>query len=138
MAASTGSACHEDTIDPSPVLTAMGRDPVRAASAIRLSPGRTTPDTGLERAVQTSLAQPVTELAGSNERHKSRCFGMRFLLCHASTMRVTATAPTQRPSTCRLSGFSPRIAAAKATVTAGYRAASTAATVSCPTCAAKK
>jgi cysteine desulfurase len=45
IAASTGSACHSDRTDASPVLTAMGLDPTRAATAIRLSLGRwTTPD----------------------------------------------------------------------------------------------
>ena len=45
IAASTGSACHEGDTQPSPVLTAMGITPDRAASALRLTMGRwTTPD----------------------------------------------------------------------------------------------
>ncbi|MFF3362062.1 cysteine desulfurase family protein [Streptomyces misionensis] len=45
IAASTGSACHSGDHTPSPVLTAMGLDPVRALGALRLSLGRwTTPD----------------------------------------------------------------------------------------------
>ncbi len=45
VAASTGSACHEGDTQPSPVLTAMGITPERAASALRLTVGRwTTPE----------------------------------------------------------------------------------------------
>jgi cysteine desulfurase len=45
IAASTGSACHAGTTEPSPVLTAMGLSPERALSAVRLSVGRwTTPE----------------------------------------------------------------------------------------------
>lgn len=40
IAASTGSACHAGTTDPSPVLLAMGADRDRALSALRLSLGR--------------------------------------------------------------------------------------------------
>jgi len=40
IAASTGSACHAGTTEPSPVLSAMGLDSVRALSAVRLSLGR--------------------------------------------------------------------------------------------------
>ncbi|WP_199435007.1 cysteine desulfurase family protein [Qaidamihabitans albus] len=45
IAASTGSACHSGTHEPSPVLTAMGLDPERGLSALRLSLGRwSTPE----------------------------------------------------------------------------------------------
>jgi Cysteine sulfinate desulfinase/cysteine desulfurase and related enzymes len=40
IAASTGSACHAGTTDPSPVLTAMGLSRKRALAALRLSLGR--------------------------------------------------------------------------------------------------
>lgn len=40
IAASTGSACHSGTHEPSPGLTAMGLDTDRALSALRLSLGR--------------------------------------------------------------------------------------------------
>jgi cysteine desulfurase len=40
IAASTGSACHSGTHEPSPVLTAMGLDTDRSLSALRLSLGR--------------------------------------------------------------------------------------------------
>lgn len=52
VAASTGSACHEDSIDPSPVLTAMGIDAARANAAIRLSLGRTTTEADVETAAR--------------------------------------------------------------------------------------
>lgn len=50
VAASTGSACHEDSVEPSPVLTAMGVDTDRAATAVRLSLGRTTTQDEVEAA----------------------------------------------------------------------------------------
>jgi cysteine desulfurase len=40
VAASTGSACHSDAPEPSPVLMAMGLDVPRCLSALRLSLGR--------------------------------------------------------------------------------------------------
>jgi cysteine desulfurase len=49
-AASTGSACHAGTTEPSPVLTAMGLDRHRALAAIRLSVGRWTSDQDIDRA----------------------------------------------------------------------------------------
>ena len=49
-AASTGSACHAGTTEPSPVLTAMGLDRRRALAAIRLSVGRWTSDQDIDRA----------------------------------------------------------------------------------------
>ena len=42
VAASTGSACHADRVDLSPVLNAMGVSPEVGAGAIRFSLGRTT------------------------------------------------------------------------------------------------
>jgi cysteine desulfurase len=50
IAASTGSACHEGDTQPSPVLTAMGITPERAASALRLSIGRWTTTEGVNEA----------------------------------------------------------------------------------------
>ena len=50
LAASTGSACHAGTTEPSPVLSAMGIDPDRATSAIRLSLGRWTTEADIDRA----------------------------------------------------------------------------------------
>ena len=50
LAASTGSACHAGTTQPSPVLTAMGIHPDRALSAVRLSLGRWTTPTDIDHA----------------------------------------------------------------------------------------
>jgi cysteine desulfurase len=50
IAAATGSACHADVPDPSPVLTAMGIAPERALSAIRLSLGRWSTPADIEQA----------------------------------------------------------------------------------------
>jgi cysteine desulfurase len=49
-AASTGSACHAGTTDPSPVLAAMGLDRHHALAAVRLSVGRCTSDQDIDRA----------------------------------------------------------------------------------------
>jgi cysteine desulfurase len=53
VAASTGSACHADSIELSPVLTAMGVEPRVGMGAVRLSLGRMTTadeiDAALER-----------------------------------------------------------------------------------------
>lgn len=50
LAASTGSACHEEEEAPSSVLTAMGCATERALAAIRLSIGRTTTEEQVEAA----------------------------------------------------------------------------------------
>jgi cysteine desulfurase len=50
VAASTGSACHSGLSSPSPVLTAMGLSRDRALGAVRLSLGRWSTRTEIERA----------------------------------------------------------------------------------------
>ena len=50
LAASTGSACHSGTHEPSPVLAAMGLDTDRSLSALRLSLGRWTTADDVDRA----------------------------------------------------------------------------------------
>jgi len=50
LAASTGSACHAGTTEPSPVLAAMGIDPDRALAALRLSLGRWTTEHDIDHA----------------------------------------------------------------------------------------
>lgn len=52
IASSTGSACHEGSTDPSPVLTAMGQARERALGALRLTLGRWTTEEDIERAAQ--------------------------------------------------------------------------------------
>ncbi len=52
IAASTGSACHAGQSEPSPVLLAMGVDPVDAIGAVRLSIGRPTTSEEVERAAR--------------------------------------------------------------------------------------
>ena len=52
IAASTGSACHAGLSEPSPVLLAMGIDPVDAIGAVRLSLGRPTTQEEIDRAVE--------------------------------------------------------------------------------------
>jgi cysteine desulfurase len=44
VAASAGSACSSGSMEPSPVLVALGLPPERAASAVRLTLGRSTTD----------------------------------------------------------------------------------------------
>lgn len=50
LAAATGSACHEGSVDPSTVLGAMGASPERALGALRLTLGRWTTEEEVERA----------------------------------------------------------------------------------------
>jgi cysteine desulfurase len=50
IAAATGAACHSATPEPSPVLLAMGLDPGRASSALRLTLGRWTTRDDIEQA----------------------------------------------------------------------------------------
>ncbi len=56
VAVSTGSACHADSVEPSPVLTAMEIPPEIARSAIRFSVGRMTNHQEIDRAVQLLAA----------------------------------------------------------------------------------
>jgi len=56
VAASVGSACHEDDTTVSGVLGAMGIDTQRARGAVRLSLGTTTTDAEIERAATALIA----------------------------------------------------------------------------------
>ncbi|MDT7799652.1 MAG: cysteine desulfurase [Actinomycetota bacterium] len=57
IAASTGSACHSGSHNPSPVLTAMGFDAARSLAALRLSLGRGTTAEDVDRAADLLVAQ---------------------------------------------------------------------------------
>ncbi|GAB2792615.1 cysteine desulfurase family protein [Amycolatopsis magusensis] len=59
IAASTGSACHSGIHQPSPVLTAMGRDRDRALAALRLTLGRWSTAEDIDTAVH-ALVHAVT------------------------------------------------------------------------------
>lgn len=63
IASSTGSACHEGSTDPSPVLMAMGLSRERALGALRLTLGRWTKEEEVERAARL-LAKSVDSLLG--------------------------------------------------------------------------
>lgn len=52
VAVSPGAACHGSTIEPSPVLTAMGTDPALARGAIRFSLGRETTEKDIDTVVE--------------------------------------------------------------------------------------
>lgn len=70
IAAATGSACHEGSAEPSPVLLAMGHDNDRALSALRLSLGRWTTAADVEAAA-TAIAETARRLAiTSLEEHQ--------------------------------------------------------------------
>jgi cysteine desulfurase len=56
VAASVGSACHEDGDAVSGVLGAMGIEFDRARAAVRLSLGRTSSEAGIERAAKALIA----------------------------------------------------------------------------------
>ncbi|WP_069801285.1 cysteine desulfurase family protein [Thermogemmatispora onikobensis] len=62
VAASTGSACHEGSTDPSPVLLAMGLGRARALGALRLTLGRWSSVDEVERAA-VSLLRSMRALA---------------------------------------------------------------------------
>ena len=62
IASSTGSACHEGSTDPSPVLMAMGKSRERALGALRLTLGRWTTVDEVERAARL-LARSIDSLA---------------------------------------------------------------------------
>jgi len=62
VASSTGSACHEGSTDPSPVLMAMGMSRERALGALRLTLGRWSTQEEVEKAARL-LAQSVDSLS---------------------------------------------------------------------------
>ncbi len=66
VAASTGSACHAGHVKASPVLTAMGVEPLVATGAIRFSLGRATTRAELEEVVERlrRVVQPGSAAAG--------------------------------------------------------------------------
>jgi cysteine desulfurase len=61
IASSTGSACHEGSTDPSPVLMAMGLSRERALGALRLTLGRWSTSQEIERAARL-LVQTIDSL----------------------------------------------------------------------------
>jgi cysteine desulfurase len=64
VAASTGSACHSDRMELSPVLQAMGVPPEVGLGAIRFSLGRATTGEEIETVVeQLSVVLPVPAAA---------------------------------------------------------------------------
>lgn len=56
VAASTGSACHADSEEPSAILTALGLPRDQALGAVRLSVGRNTTQDDIERAASSLAA----------------------------------------------------------------------------------
>lgn len=64
VAASTGSACHEDGVTLSPVLAAMGVDKERGAGAFRLSLGPETSESDVEIAARCLVAAIARQLGG--------------------------------------------------------------------------
>jgi len=63
IASSTGSACHEGSTDPSPVLMAMGLPRERALGALRLTPGRWTTEKEVQKAARL-LTRGIDTLHG--------------------------------------------------------------------------
>jgi cysteine desulfurase len=61
IASSTGSACHEGSTDPSPVLIAMGLSRERALGAMRLTLGRWSTEQEIEKAARL-LAKSIDSL----------------------------------------------------------------------------
>ena len=63
VAASTGSACHADSIELSPVLVAMGVEPRVGMGAVRLSLGRMTTGDEIDAALQRFATVAAAPLA---------------------------------------------------------------------------
>lgn len=63
VAASLGSACHADRVEPSPVLRAMGVSDAVALGAVRLSLGRYSTEEGVDRAAE-ALVRGARTLRG--------------------------------------------------------------------------
>ena len=59
VAASTGAACHADSVELSPVLRAMGVPPVVGMGAVRLSLGRMTTEVEIDEVLARLVAIPV-------------------------------------------------------------------------------
>ncbi len=83
LAASTGSACHAGTTTPSPVLTAMGADAARALAALRLSLGRWTTASDIDRAIDLIVAAAADErsaaVAAEDPAERARRLARRTL-----------------------------------------------------------
>jgi len=62
IASSTGSACHEGSTDPSPVLMAMGLSRERALGALRLTLGRWSTNEEVERAARLLARSIATSI----------------------------------------------------------------------------
>ncbi len=65
VAASTGSACHAGTTDPSPVLHAMGLDRDRSLAALRLTLGRWSTEQDIDHAADLLAAAVRTFADGA-------------------------------------------------------------------------
>jgi cysteine desulfurase len=59
VAASTGAACHADSVELSPVLRAMGVPPVVGMGAVRLSLGRMTTEAEIDTVVARLVSVPA-------------------------------------------------------------------------------
>ena len=69
IAASTGSACHAGTTEPSPVLTAMGVPPDIALGAVRFSLGKQNDQQDIDRVVEL-LVSKVAGLRSSAPQNR--------------------------------------------------------------------
>ncbi len=61
VAASTGAACHADSVELSPVLRAMGVPPVVGMGAVRLSLGRMTTEAEIDEVLHRLAAMPADQ-----------------------------------------------------------------------------
>ncbi|HVB75307.1 MAG TPA: cysteine desulfurase family protein [Ktedonobacteraceae bacterium] len=68
IASSTGSACHEGSTDPSPVLMAMGQSRARALGALRLTLGRWSTEDEVEH-VARLLLRSIDSLTKEHSCH---------------------------------------------------------------------
>jgi cysteine desulfurase len=72
IAASTGSACHEGEVSISPVLAAMGLDPLVARGAVRLSVGRFTRAADVDRAAELLVERAAAPAPAARPAPRAR------------------------------------------------------------------
>ncbi len=77
IAASSGSACTSDSLEPSHVLLALGIPPEVAHGSLRFSPGRDNTDADIERVIEV-LPQIVKKLRAMSPFGKGREGGLKW------------------------------------------------------------
>jgi cysteine desulfurase len=77
VAASTGAACHADSVELSPVLHAMAVPPVVGMGAVRLSLGRMTTEAEIEEFLHRVAGLPAVLRAAGDGAYSASCGSQR-------------------------------------------------------------